>query len=120
MSSTQLTNQQAVPALTAVCAGRSLLKTLNISLTNLSSVEAGLLVRAVNSLEEVNISNTKLTQLHTNEILTAVCADGSPLKTLRIRSNRLSSVEARLLARAVRSLEQVNLSDTELSRQQAE
>ena len=62
-----------------------------------------LLARAVNSLVEVNISNTNVTQEQTKIILTAVCGGGSRLKTLAIRGANLSSVEAATLARAVQS-----------------
>ena len=120
MTRTQLTEQQADAVLTAVCGGASRLKTLDMFGTNLSLVNASLLAKAVISLEQVNLSNTKLTQQQTKEILTAVCANGSLLKTLDISWNKLSSVEEGLLARAVKSLEEVKLGRANLSRQQAE
>ena len=81
-------------------------------------MDAGLLARAVNSLVEVNIWNTQLTQEQVKEIVTAVCSEGSPLKTLDTRWNDLSSIKEVLLATAVNSLEHVNLQYTELTRQQ--
>ena len=118
LSVTQLTQQQTKEIFTAVCAERSLLKTLNIAGNDLSSVEEGLLARAVDSLVEVNLDKTELTRQQIKEILTAICAGGSLLKTLNIDGNDLSSVEAGLLARAVNSLVEVKLDSIKLTLEQ--
>ena len=120
LSSTGLTQEQKIEILMGVCAENSQLKTLNIGGINFSSVDGGLLARAVASLDSVHMGMTQMTSQQAEEILTAVCAQGSVLKTLDIRGNRLSLVEEGLVARAVTSLKQVNLGDTELTQRQAE
>ena len=83
-------------------------------------MDAVLLARAVISLENVNIRNTGLTQQQTKEIFNAIRSGHSQLKDLDIGRNNLSLVEPALLARAVTSLEIVNLSGAELTTQQLE
>ena len=112
--------QQAEAVFTAICAGSSRLKTLYLYWTNLCSVDAVLLARAVISLENVIICDTGLTQQQTKEIFTAIHSGHSQLKNLDIGHNNLSLVEPTLLARAVTSLENVNLSGAELTTQQLE
>ena len=120
LSMTGLTQEQKLEILLGVCAENSQLKTLNIGGINFSTVDGGLLARAVTPLDHVYMGMTQLTSQQAEEILTAVCAQGSALKTLDIRGNRLSLVEEGLVARAVTSLKQVNLGDTELTQRQAE
>ena len=115
---TDLTPQQAKDILMTICEGDSQLKTLTIAGANLSSVEEGLLKKAVNSLENVNLWGTKLTQQQIEENLTAVSLGSSRLKKLTLAVNNLSSVAAKLLASAVASLEQVDLWQTELIQEQ--
>ena len=117
---TKITHQQTKEIFTAICAGGSRLKTLAIEGTSLAQLDSGLLATAVNNLEQVDISNTELTNQQTKEILTVVCGGGSRLKTLIIAWTDLSSVEEGLLARAVTSLEEVNLGHTNLTKQQLE
>ena len=56
-------------SLTAICAEDCLVKRLNISYTNLSSVDPGLLAKAVNRLEEVVMSVTGLTASQVETVL---------------------------------------------------
>ena len=77
--------------------------------TDLSSVEEGLLARAVNNLEEANLGDTELTGQQLEMILTVLTADLSQLKNLDIGSNNISLVEPYLLARAVTSLGNMKL-----------
>ena len=95
------------------------MKTLYIAGANLSSVEEELLEKAVNSLENVNLVGTELTQQQIKEILTAVSSGSSRLKKVAFAVNNLSSVAAGLLASAVTSLEQVDLWQTELTQEQS-
>ena len=115
---TDLTPQQAKDILMTICEGDSQLKTLTIVGANFSLVEEGLLKKAVNSLENVNLLGTKLTQQQIDEILTAVSSGSSRLKKLTLAVNNLSSVAAGLLASAVTSLGQVDLWQTELTQEQ--
>ena len=96
------------------------LRSVNMAYSDLTVLEPGLLATAVTSLENVNLMHSKLTKQQLEEIFSSLCLGTYCLKTLYISRNNLSSVEAGLLARAVNSLEDVVLHDTQLSKQQAE
>ena len=82
---------------------------LHVSYTDLSSVEPGLLARAVVSLEEVNIRSTELTDQQVEHILAAVGKD-SRLKKFDLGDNiSLKFMDPNLLATAVNMLEEVNI-----------
>ena len=66
----QLTEQQLEAIFTSLCVGASCLKTLYISHNSLSSIEAGVLARGVNSLEDVVFHNTQLSQQQAEATLT--------------------------------------------------
>ena len=71
-------------------------------------------------LKEANLPGTQLTKQQLEAIFTAISTGTSQLRTLYLQNNNLSSVEPPLLARAVSSLENLNLSYTQLKRHQLE
>ena len=95
------------------------MKTLDISNTDLSSVEPTLLARAVTQLETVELWNTQLTTQQLEAILTAI-SRGTKLKSLNLSANRLHSLAPELLARAASRLETVKLVGGLVTSQQAE
>ena len=68
MNSSQLTQQQIETILTAFITGG----TLHISVNDLSRVDPGLLARAVNKLEVLDVQHTELSKQHILAIITAV------------------------------------------------
>jgi hypothetical protein len=62
MSCSQFTGQQLESVMTALCESDSRSKKLNMSDINLSSVDLGLLARAVNRMEEVEMDRNKRQQ----------------------------------------------------------
>ena len=115
---TELTKQQMEEILTAISTGQSQLQYLDISQNNLSSVEPNILAKAMSSLKEANIRHTQLTNHQTNAVFIALSAAHSQLKNLNVECNNLSLVEPAILARAVTGLENVNMSETQLTDQQ--
>ena len=67
---TQLTKQQLEEIFTAICVGPSQLTSMDLQSTQTSSVDAGLLARAVNRLEEVVLHNTQLSKQQAEAFLT--------------------------------------------------
>ena len=117
IENTNLTLQQTEAILTAVSEGSKMIK-LNIVENNMSGVDPGLLAKAVNKLETLDIELTQLTHQQAAAILSAV-SEGSKLTKLIISSNNLSGVDPGLLAKAVTNLETLNIANTELTQQQA-
>ena len=87
---------------------------------NLSSVDAGLLVRVVDKLEEVSFLDTELTGKQVEAVMAAIRAEGCLVKKLNISFNNLSTVEPRLLASLVNRLEEVRMYRTQLTVKQVE
>ena len=114
-----LTVEQISAILEAICDGSSL-KVLDLSgnYEDMFAVEPDLMARAVIRLESVNVSYLSVEQI--SAILRAVYDESVlNLKILDLSQNYyMSFQEPRLLARAVIRLETVNLSLTELTREQ--
>ena len=101
-------------------AGHQGLGSVNMAYSDLTAVEPELLASIVTSLDNVNLLCSQVTKQQLEAIFTSLSVGTSCLKTLYISHNKLASIEAGLLARAVNSLEDVVLHDTQLSKQQAE
>ena len=120
ISQTQLTVQQLEAIITAIGAGDCLVKRLDISGNNLSTVCHSLLASAVNMIEEVNLSGTDLTVQQMEAIMTAI-VDGDCLVTsLDISGNNLSTVNPGLMALAVNSLESISMIARDVTKQHVE
>ena len=87
---------------------------------DLSLMDPGLLASLVTRLQEVEIDRTELTRHQVEAIITAMLAEGCLVKKLDISCNNLSVVDPSLLARAVNSMKEVHISNTELTAQQME
>ena len=118
VQSGRLTTKQTESMFAAISED-SQLKSLNITSNDLYSVKPGLLARAVNILETLNMRYIGLTMQQTDSIFAAITED-SQLKSLDISINDLSSVEPRLLARAVKNLETQNVESGRLTTEQTE
>ena len=117
----KLNGHQINAIMTSLASGGSKLKSLNIKGTDLSLVDPGLLVEAVNKLEEVAMGSTKttMTKEQTVALLNSLLKGDSKLKKLDvIMSDNLLSMEPVLLARAVTKLENVRLFHTKMTEQQ--
>jgi hypothetical protein len=124
MWNASLTCEQLAAILSAIDAadGETRLRKLNLRGNRLSAdprfPEAVLLASAVTRLEEVNLEMTWPTREQMDALLTAV-GKGSRLKNLNLSHSIVFSAPA-LLAEAVHKLEELNLEDTRLTRQQVE
>ena len=85
MGYSPVSSQQAEAIFTTV-ASQTKLRKLHVSHTDLSSMEPGLLARAVVSLEDVNIRSTELTNQQVEAILSAIGKD-TKLKILDLGDN---------------------------------
>jgi len=107
---------------TAICTAmkdNSKLRKLNLSYTNLSLVEPGLLSQAVTRLGEVDLSFTDLTPPQA-EALFGALSTTSQLKVLKISGSNLSTVDPDMMALAVSKLIEANINNTQLIPQQVE
>ena len=99
MRNARLTGQQ-LEAIFVALAAESKLKKLILKDTNLSSVNAGLMAKAVIKLEEVAMRYTEMTAQQFAAILSAI-TNNRGLRKLDVVGNHLIySVESSLLARA--------------------
>ena len=94
------------------------LRTLDLSLTDLSSVEPELPARLAHKLEDLDMWNTELTTRQLEAVLKAATTS-STLRKLNL-GNNLSLVEPELLARAVNRLVDVDIRHTLLTKEQVE
>ena len=106
--------------LNEISAGDCQVWKLSISGNNLTSVDAGLLARAVKSLEEVELEDTQLTEAQAEAILTAISTGDSKTNKLDIGHNNLSALNPSLLASVVARMEEVEMVKTHLTVQQLE
>ena len=85
------------------------LRKLDFTYTDLSSLEPGLLARAVVLLEDVSLRATMLTRQQIEEILTAINKD-TRLKKLDLGGIlSLTYIDPNLLASSITQLEEVNI-----------
>ena len=96
------------------------LRVVEMGCAKLSSVDPSLLASAVSRLEEVGMDRTELTVLQVEAIMTAIHGRDCPVKKLDISYNNLSTVDPRLLANTVKSLEEVGMVMAKLTFQQVE
>ena len=94
------------------------LSKLSLGQTNLTSLEPGLLARAVARLQELQLSYTCITSQQAEDVFTTL-SESSPLSRLHIVATGLTTVSPRLLATALARIKDVRLWHTNLSRQQA-
>ena len=99
--------------------GSNKLKILRLRFNNLSAVEPEVLAKALNKLEEVDVCGSQLTDEQALVVIREL-SENSNLKMLDMGETDLSSVEPGLLARAVNKLEEAELQDTNLSKEQIE
>ena len=103
LGSTLLTGQQAELLLASISSDDSLLRSLDISNNNLSSVEPGLLAAAVAGLESLELWKTQLTPAQLKTVFEAA-SEGCRLQRLSIGHTPVWSVERGLVARVARRL----------------
>ena len=114
-----LASSQAEAILAGVVRG-SKLSRLKLSFTDLSTVEPGLLARAVSGLEEVDLSSSQLTVQQTQAVLRAA-GNSRQLKKLDLAMNdSLPDVKPELLASAVLNLEEFSIGYSPVSCPQIE
>ena len=101
METAELTSQQVEEIMTAIGAGGCLvkLKKLDIQFNNMSTVDAGLLANAVNSLEEVYMYETDLKEEQMEAIMKQRLVKTS-LRRLDMGIHRDLGLDMDLLARA--------------------
>ena len=105
--------------MTTLASGRSQLKSLNISKTDLSLVTPGVLAQALNNLEEFSMGWTKMTKEQIVALLIGKQEEESKLKKLSVTMfENLVTVDPDLVARAVTKLESARLFHTKMTKQQ--
>ena len=109
--------QTITSVLTVICSQGCQGTILNLNQTNIVGEDPGLLARAVTKVETLKVIDAKLTQQQAVAILTV--SEGSKLAKLDISGNDLPEVDPGLLAKAVTKLKTLDISDTELTQQQA-
>ena len=87
LESSGLSSDQTGAIFSAIQTPGSRLRSLELQHNDLSSVEPGLLARAVTRLEEVNFQNTEMTTEQLTATLTAL-SEGHRLRKLRLVGNR--------------------------------
>ena len=121
MAFNSLSTKQLEAILSTIGQQKSNLKKLNISCNNLSSVDPLLLVRAVSRLEEINLDGTELTFMQARGIMLTIGFDKfSTVQKLVLSDNDLSKVKPDLLAKAVNRLEEVDMTNSQLTLEQVE
>jgi len=111
--------QTIISVLNVICSREGQGMILRLNNKNVSGVDAELLARAVIKLETLEFSNTQLTQQQIVAILTAV-SDGRKMTKLDISFNDMSGIDKKLLGKAVTKMKKLNITDTNLTQQQAE
>ena len=111
--------QTIISVLNVICSREGQGMILRLNNKNVSGVDAELLARAVIKLETLEFSNTQLTQQQIVAILTAV-SDGRKMTKLDISFNDMSGIDKKLLAKTVTKMKKLNITDTNLTQQQAE
>ena len=111
--------QTIISVLNVICSREGQGMILRLKNKNVSGVDAELLARAVIKLETLEFSNTQLTQQQIVAILTAV-SDGRKMTKLDISFNDMSGIDKKLLAKAVTKMKKLNITDTNLTQEQAE
>ena len=111
--------QTIISVLNVICSREGQGMILRLKNKNVSGVDAELLARAVIKLETLEFSNTQLTQQQIVAILTAV-SDGRKMTKLDISFNDMSGIDKKLLAKTVTKMMKLNITDTNLTQQQAE
>ena len=111
--------QTIISVLNVICSREGQGMNLRLKNKNVSGVDAELLARAVIKLETLEFSNTQLTQQQIVAILTAV-SDGRKMTKLDISFNDMSGIDKKLLAKAVTKMKKLNITDTNLTQEQAE
>ena len=111
--------QTIISVLNVICSREGQGMNLRLKNKNVSGVDAELLASAVIKLETLEFSNTKLTQQQIVAILTAV-SDGRKMTKLDISFNDMSGIDTKLLAKAVTKIKKLNITDTNLTQEQAE
>ena len=114
-----LTPSQLEAIMTGVAGGGKLRK-LKMFFTDMSTVEPGLLARAVAGLEEVELKSSQLTTEQTQAVLRAA-GSSRQLKKLDMAMNKsMPGVSPELLASAVLNLEEFSIGYSVLTSQQIE
>ena len=111
--------QTIISVLNVICSREGQGMNLRLENKNVSGVDAELLASAVIKLETLEFSNTQLTQQQIVAILTAV-SDGRKMTKLDISFNDMSGIDKKLLAKAVTKMKKLNITDTNLTQEQAE
>ena len=119
LSSLILPTRQESRRLDVICSQGCQGMILKLNHKNISSVDTELLAGAMTKLDSLEISNTKLTKHQIVAILTTV-SEGHKMTKLNISFNNMSGVDPQLLAKTVTKTKQLNVTDTDLTQEQAE
>jgi Leucine-rich repeat (LRR) protein len=125
ISDTGYTVQQMEAVFRAIANGESNLKSLTITADrqhceSLAAVEPDLLARVAGRLEQLNLMSAGLTGRQVEAICSVVVGGGAHLRKLGLGLTGLSTVEPGLLARALAVLEEVDITEADLTRHQLE
>ena len=112
LESSGLTSDQTGAIFSTIQMSCSRLRSLELQHNDLSSVEPGLLARAVTRLEEVNFQNTEMTTEQLTATLTAL-SEGHRLRKLRLAGNRF--LDEHLDDLVISSIQRLNGVDHDLA-----
>ena len=104
-----LNKKQVEALITSISSENLRLKKLDLQTNDLSSVEPGLLAKAVGRLSEVRLRDTQMNKHQIEKILISICERDSNLYNLDLTYVNLNSVETDLLARSINLLEEAAL-----------
>ena len=116
MSDTYITRDQQVELFNQMDRN-SRIKSLDLGGLCLSDVEPILFARVLARLENVDLNDAVITNMQKAELFSKVC-QSTTLRKLMCWNINMSSVDSEILGTAVARLEEVNISDTELTDEQ--
>ena len=108
-----LTSEQTLSIFLCLSEGNSL-KKLNVSHSDLSSIDTKLLATVIKKLEQVSINNNHLTSDQIVSILKPCAENESNLKTLILRNTRLTDIDPELLSAALKNIKKIELNSCSL------
>ena len=108
-----LTSEQTLSIFLSIKEGNKL-KKLNLSHSNLSSIDKELLTTVINQIEQVSINNNSLTSEQIISLLKPCAQHESKLRKLTLRNTKLTDIDPKLLSEALKTLKKIEMNNCSL------